>query len=105
MSKRCKWGHDTPQPTCPDCMQPDTSVHYATGTGKSLAQQNQELRALLKEAECPHAEDDYKSVRRNGGWYCYAGKKIKKTGHYALEDGNCPFCARRDALLGEGNDG
>lgn len=94
MSKRCKWGHDTPQPTCPDCMQPDTSVHYATGTGKSFAQQNQELRALLKEARCSHP------MCHDGTLYT-----IKLRTDERIDYGECSFCTKRSALLGEGNDG
>lgn len=93
MSKRCKWGHDTPQPTCPDCMQPYTSVHYATGTGKPLAQQNQELRERL--TLITDAANRVQENREHMGSILFAGllNILRNNAESAAE------------LLGEGNDG
>ena len=59
----------------------------------------QALKDALREADCPNSDDDHQSIRRNGGWYCLAGKK--DSGSFTKVEGPCPFCAIRTELLGE----
>ena len=81
-----------------DEMTPEVHAYWE-GRAESSAE-IQSLKDALREADCPHADSDYKSIRRNGGWYCFAGDKATGTSFYKLEE-PCPWCANRDELLGE----
>lgn len=60
----------------------------------------EQLEALLRESVCPNTENDYKSIRRNGGWFCCAGKKSKNIRKsIEVSDKPCDFCKKRDELL------
>ena len=59
---------------------------------------------LLGESECPHTEDDYKSAKRNGGWFCYGGFKSKLIDggtRRKVSDNPCPHCKQVKEVLSD----